>query len=288
MGWCSYYPRVVSPRSTDYDYACSSPQYHAQIDNMAKLSPQYFDERQYAKSGIASYELVYGRNFISPGGKQTSAKFLKLLGLRSGMKVLDIGCGLGGCAFQMATDYGVDVEGVDISHNMIEIGNQRCKQQGLEDKVKLYHGDCLEREYGTTYDVIHSRDVFLHIHEKPRLFSVIRNALVPGGLLAFTDYCRSKGPLSAEFDTYVRQREYCLRTVEEYQDLIKQAGFIDVKAQDKSDYFLEIHKQELERLTNQNLNTEKMASLIRGWRDKILRIEKGEQRWGWFLARNPG
>jgi phosphoethanolamine N-methyltransferase len=255
---------------------------------MTKFSSQYFDEQQYAQSGIANYELVYGRNFISPGGKETSAEFLRLLGLRSGIKVLDIGCGIGGCVFQIAADYGAYVDGVDISHNMIEIGSQRCKEQGLEDKVKLYQGDCLEREYGTTYDVVHSRDVFLHIHEKPRIFSIIRNVLAPGGLLAFTDYCRGEGPLSTKFDTYIRQREYCLHTVDEYRDLIERAGFVDVKAEDKTGYFLEINRRELNRLAARNLNTEEVDDLMRGWRAKILRIQDGEQRWGWFLARNPG
>ena len=255
---------------------------------MAKLSSQYFDQQQYAKSGIADYELVYGRNFISPGGKETSAEFLRLLGLRSSMKVLDIGCGLGGCAFQIATDYGAFVDGIDISHNMIEIGCRRCEEQGLENKVKLYQGDCLEREYDTDYDVVHSRDVFLHIHAKPKLFSIIRNVLVPGGLLAFTDYCRDQAPLSPEFDVYVRQRKYCLHTIDEYRDLIVQAGFVDVKAEDKTEYFLEINKRELERLTVRDSNTEEVDNLTRGWRAKIQRIQNGEQRWGWFLARNPG
>ena len=254
---------------------------------MTRFSSQCFDEQQYAKSGIASYELAYGRNFISPGGKETSAEFLKLLGLQSDMKVLDIGCGIGGCAFQIAADYGANVDGVDISHNMIEIGSQRCEEQGLEDKVKLYQGDCLEREYGTTYDVVHSRDVFLHIHDKSRLFSIIRNILAPGGLLAFTDYCCGQGPPSVEFDTYVRQREYCLHTVDEYRDLIEWAGFVNVKAEDKTGYFLEIHKRELDHLAARNLNPKEVDDLMRGWRAKIRRIEDGEQRWGWFLARNP-
>jgi phosphoethanolamine N-methyltransferase len=255
---------------------------------MARLSSQYFDKRQYAKAGIAGYELVYGRNFISPGGKETSTEFLKLLGLRSGMKVLDIGCGIGGCAFQIAVDYEAFVDGVDISHNMIEIGNQRLMEQGLENKVKLYQGDCLEREYATAYDVVHSRDVFLHIHDKPRLFSVIKDVVRPGGLLAFTDYCRGEGPLSTEFDTYVRERKYCLHTVAQYRDLIERAGFVEIKAEDKTGYFLQIHKRELERLAARNPNTEDVDDLLRGWRAKIRRIGNGEQRWGWFLARNPG
>lgn len=255
---------------------------------MTKFSAEYFDKQQYTKSGIASYELVYGRNFISPGGKATSAEFLKLLGLCPGMSVLDIGCGLGGCAFQIAADYGAYVDGIDISQNMIEIGNQRCQELALEDKVQLYQGDCLDKAYNKHYDAIHSRDVFLHIHAKPKLLSTLRSAMAPAGLLAFTDYCRDRAPLSPEFDAYIRQRQYCLHTIDEYQDLILQAGFVDVEIADKTDYFLEINQQELHRLTVDSPNTNEVDRLMHGWRAKIGRIANGEQRWGWFFARNPG
>ena len=56
------------------------------------------------------------------------------------MRVLDIGCGVGGCAFQMARDHGVTVDGIDISRNMIEIGRERCAEAGLDDSVSLRHG----------------------------------------------------------------------------------------------------------------------------------------------------
>ena len=38
------------------------------------------------------------------------------------MKVLDIGCGTRGSAFYMAEKYGVQVLGVDLSQNMLDIG----------------------------------------------------------------------------------------------------------------------------------------------------------------------
>ncbi len=43
--------------------------------------------------------------------------------LQPGQKVLDVGCGIGGSAFFMAKNFGVDVYGMDLSTNMIEIAN---------------------------------------------------------------------------------------------------------------------------------------------------------------------
>ena len=44
------------------------------------------------------------------------------------MKVLDIGCGTGGSAFYMANRYGVEVLGLDLSQNMLDIANEHKKK----------------------------------------------------------------------------------------------------------------------------------------------------------------
>jgi 2-polyprenyl-3-methyl-5-hydroxy-6-metoxy-1,4-benzoquinol methylase len=41
---------------------------------------------------------VFGRGFISPGGAALSAQLLQELGLAPGLRVLDVGCGIGGAA----------------------------------------------------------------------------------------------------------------------------------------------------------------------------------------------
>ena len=50
------------------------------------------------------------------------------------MKVLDIGCGTGGSAFYMAKHYGVEVLGVDLSQNMLDIANEH-KQKLFDENV---------------------------------------------------------------------------------------------------------------------------------------------------------
>jgi phosphoethanolamine N-methyltransferase len=255
---------------------------------MPELTPEHFDGTQYTKSEIAKYEAIYGRNFISPGGERTSAEFIARLGLERGMRVLDVGCGIGGCAFQMAAEYGADVDGIDISRNMIEIGRERCAQEGLDGHVRLLHGDILEMEPGARYHAVHGRDVFLHIHDKDRLFSCVRRLLLPEGLMAFTDYCRGEGPSDGEFDAYVEQRHYCLHTLAEYERLLRKAGFVEVRAEDRTRQFVEIHRREIEDLPRAALDADDADDLIEGWTAKIRRARSGIQCWGWFEARRAG
>ena len=86
------------------------------------------------------------------------------------MNVLDIGCGLGVPAFRITGKSGVFVHGIDLSTNMIRIAKKRLKEEDLNNLVKLAYGNCLELKIESTYDVVHSRDGFLHIKNKSRLF----------------------------------------------------------------------------------------------------------------------
>ena len=62
--------------------------------------------------------------------------FVNKLKLTPGMKVLDIGCGTGGSAFYMAKHYGVEVLGVDLSQNMLDIANEH-RQKLFDEKVSF-------------------------------------------------------------------------------------------------------------------------------------------------------
>lgn len=252
---------------------------------LAVEEQHFLDTGQYERSQIAQYEAIYGYNFVSTGGEASTRAILQRLTLRPTMLVLDIGCGLGGAAFVMAREYGVTVHGLDLSHNMISLAQERCREAGLADKVRLFRGNCLDFAYPTTYDVVHSRDAFLHIVEKERLLSRIWQQLNPQGVLVFTDYCRGESEPTPEFVRYIEQRQYHLRTPKAYGLLLEESGFVDVQALDQTDWFIQILEDELARLDNQALAPETVEALTRSWRSKIARAKQGQQRWGLFIAR---
>ena len=243
------------------------------------------DSGQYSRLAIEKYEAVYGHNFISPGGLTTAQEFCAMLDLRPALKVLDIGCGIGGSAFHMAEQYGVQVHGLDLSTNMLAIARERCLALGLTDQVTFTQGDILAYAGVAAYDRIYSRDVFLHIHAKARLFAVIQQALAPDGLLLFTDYCCGEGEKSPEFAAYIQQRNYALCTVAEYCQLLAQAGFEVLRAEDRTAHFIQILEVEMKNLPTDRFDAQTLGELRRAWQDKIFRAQQGEQRWGLFIAR---
>jgi len=243
------------------------------------------DTNQYAPEEIRKYEAVYGRHFVSPGGEACARECVARLALAPGDKVLDVGSGLGGSAFLMAREYGARVHGIDLSADMVELAQAKCREEKLDGSVRFSRGDCLDLTDAKKYQAIYSRDVILHIEDKLRLFEILRTALVPGGRLLFTDYCRAEGKPSDEFAAYVVERGYCLSTRAGYDECLRKAGFVDVVSEDWTARFIDIHRQELGQLEAAGLPAKDETDMRQGWLKKIARAERGEQRWGLFTAR---
>src|ERR1051325_6859337 len=76
------------------------------------------------------------------------------LGIRPGLKVLDVGCGDGTTAIPEAKR-GADVLGVDIASNLVEAGNRRASEMGLGN-CRFQEGDAcnLEALPDQTYDLV--------------------------------------------------------------------------------------------------------------------------------------
>lgn len=255
------------------------------MDSSNKINQSFLDSSQYQIDTILGYEQIYGEDFVSPGGYDLAVELLSRFELEAGARVLDVGCGLGGSAFVMARELGLQVDGIDLSKNMLSIANQKLAINGLSNKVNLFWGDCLELSADNTYDAIYSRDVFLHIHDKGRLFNVLHNLLRADGQLLFSDYCAGAKPWSNEFSDYVEARGYDLHTVDDYADLISAAGFEQVVSEDATPRFAEILQTEKQRIKHLDIEPVQRGKLEQSWHQKQLRAQAGEQCWGIFSAR---
>ena len=70
-------------------------------------------ENEYYDNMITMLELIWGEGYMAPGGAGNVARMLSGIDVR-GKKILDIGCGIGGPAFEMARTYGAHVTGIDL------------------------------------------------------------------------------------------------------------------------------------------------------------------------------
>lgn len=247
-----------------------------------QMSSEFLDTQQYTEASINDYASVWGEGFVSPGGADKARQLTSALELKPGDRVLDVCCGLGGSAFLMAKEFGLRVDGIDLSANMVKQAQALCKAKSLENEVHIWLGDCLEIQATGAYDAIYSRDAFLHVADKTRLFAVLLRALQPGGRLLLTDYACGPRPWSDAFTRYVADRGYTLHTVDEYVDLALAAGFTAVKGEDLTEEFISTLRSDLARIAEQGRD-----DLRQAWEGKLNRAQAGEQRWCMLTALKP-
>jgi phosphoethanolamine N-methyltransferase len=255
----------------------------------------YDNNGQYSRTGILRYEKIFGDGYVSTGGPETTAYLCAKLGaaLRPGVRVLDVGSGIGGAAFHLAKAYGAVVTGVDLSEEMVAIALERTREAGVGDAVNFLLADVLTAPFPEKFDVIWSRDALMHIPDKPRLFARLYDLLVPGGHLVITDYARGTGAGSAEFQAYVASTGYHLTDPASYGKLLEDAGFVDVVVEDATDKFVAILRAEPDRLTANRaeflaaFGEKDLNYLVDRWAMKVGFCNAGEMKWGIYKATRP-
>ncbi|MDI9914136.1 cyclopropane-fatty-acyl-phospholipid synthase family protein [Rhodococcus sp. IEGM 1379] len=125
--------------------------------------------------GNAFYELFLGSSMVySCGYWPTETQTLedaqrgkldlicRKLGLKPGMRVLDVGCGWGSMALHAAQNYGVDVVGVSLSREQVEYAKGRVSDAGLTDRIEIRVQDYRDVDDGQ-YDAISSIGMSEHV-----------------------------------------------------------------------------------------------------------------------------
>ena len=86
---------------------------------------------------------------------------IEKLQIKENMAVLDIGCGWGGMALQIAKDTGANVKGITLSKNQFATAQRRAQEEGLNEKVTFALQDY--RDEKNNYDRIVSVGMFEHV-----------------------------------------------------------------------------------------------------------------------------
>jgi ubiquinone/menaquinone biosynthesis C-methylase UbiE len=105
-------------------------------------------------------------------------------GIRSGMRVLDLGCGAGDAAFVAAGLVGPDgsVVGVDQSPQAVARARLRAEHRGLA-QVRFVEGDIHDPAPGGPFDAIVERLALMYVPHPAAVLRRQATVLRPGGLV---------------------------------------------------------------------------------------------------------
>lgn len=161
------------------------------------------------------------------GGKDTTLRLARMAELRPGLRVLDVGGGLGGPARTLAVEFGCHVTVVDLTETYVEAGRMLTERLGLGDRVQLQVGDALDLAFDAgSFDVVWTQNSGMNIADKERLYRGFHRVLRPGGTLAFQE--PMAGPIQPLIFPMMWAEDASssfLRTPDEMRAVIESAGF---------------------------------------------------------------
>ena len=115
-------------------------------------------------------------------------------GFGPGMSVLDVGCGSGGPALTMATQWEVHVTGVDLVPGHIERAREQAAARGLDDRTAFLEADVSDLPFpDASFDRVYAIESAYHAPDKARFYAECARVLRPGGSFLGTDWLQGDG-----------------------------------------------------------------------------------------------
>lgn len=246
-------------------------------------------EQEYDDDMIALLEAVWGGGFMSPGGPAEVDRILAGLNL-SGLRVLDIGCGIGGADVHIAAAHSPEmIIGIDIEADLIERCEALAARHGVTsatDFRQVAPGPLPVAD--ASLDVVFSKDSIIHIVDKRALCSDVHRALKPGGWFAASDWLAGyEATPSPEMRDYIIAEglDFGLASAATYQEALRAAGFVDITITDRNAWYREEARRERENLSGalydglaSNVGREFLEHEIDVWNKMIVALDQGQLR----------
>jgi cyclopropane-fatty-acyl-phospholipid synthase len=158
-----------SKENISFHYDLSNEFYQLWLDPSMTYSSAYYDSDE--KSLYEAQQEKY-------------KKLVDKLQIADGDEILEIGCGWGGMAMYMASNFNVKVTGVTISQEQFDYATKKVAEAGLSDKVEILFKDY--RNLKGKFDKIVSIEMIEAVGHKfyKSYFEKIHEVLKPNGIVA--------------------------------------------------------------------------------------------------------
>ena len=170
------------------------------------------------------WELIMGEQ-IHIGGFKSSMSLAERAGIGKGMKCVDFCC-CNGAGMRFLTRFrGVAyMRGVDATTTVVELGRQRCKDEGLSDNIEFTLADvCSSGLPSSSADFVWGEDAWCYVEDKVKLIAEAARIVKPTGIIAFTDWVEGAAGLdSQEADRFMKFMKFPnIQDISGYNSLLK-------------------------------------------------------------------
>ncbi|ODV95841.1 hypothetical protein PACTADRAFT_49286 [Pachysolen tannophilus NRRL Y-2460] len=135
----------------------------------------------------------FSRYYKGEPFRQASARHEHFLaakmGITENMKVLDVGCGVGGPAREICRFTDCSIIGLNNNDYQIERANYYSKQYKLDDKLSFVKGDFMQMDFEpNSFDAVYAIEATVHAPVLEGVYGEIYKVLKPGGVFGVYEW----------------------------------------------------------------------------------------------------
>ncbi|HEV1991711.1 MAG TPA: methyltransferase domain-containing protein [Candidatus Dormibacteraeota bacterium] len=174
---------------------------------------------------------LLGKHVIHPGGRRATEELLGYAALAPGQHVLDIGCGVGTTAIEMATRFEATVTAADISRDMRDRAIANARRAGVTHRLSVEAADICNLPYEDgRFDRVVAEAVTMFV-DRDRAIAELVRVCRPGGLVLATEFHWRRPPTPEARHAFLG--EVCpgmlFDTVEDWLVRYRSAGLVDLQ-----------------------------------------------------------
>jgi ubiquinone/menaquinone biosynthesis C-methylase UbiE len=184
------------------------------------------------------------------GGAQATEDLGGSMDLRPEMRLLDIGCGLGGPARFFAGDRGCRVTGIDLTPEFVAAAEHLTHLVGMDGVVDFRLASATSLPFEpATFDGAYMIHVGMNIPDKAAVFQEARRVLKPGAVFAVFDVMRmSDAPIRYPVPWASSEATSFVETPAAYRAALESAGFRVTAERERGSFAIEQTERSIARM----------------------------------------
>lgn len=185
------------------------------------------------------------------GGREATQALADFMQLRSGMHLLDVGCGIGGPARYFA-GRGCQVTGVDLTEEFVLVAASLTRMVKLDQQVQFRQASGLELPFAAdTFDGAYEIHVGMNIADKAGVFREVARVLKPGARFSIYDLMRANDSTLAFPLPWAQTPETSfVASVDDYRRDLEAAGFRIDHLRDRRQFGIEFMQRTMSRASS--------------------------------------
>lgn len=199
------------------------------------------------------------------GGLEATQELARQMELRPGLRLLDVGSGIGGPARYFAGEHGCRVTGIDLTEEFVRVAGSLTRLTKLDGLAEFRQGSALEMPFERgTFDGAYMIHVGMNVADKAGVFREVRRVVKAGGLFTIFDIMRTGEGRTKDRQTWDgRAAEAAIRypvpwalseeasfvgTREEYREALQKTGFEVVRERGRAAFGIEFTERVMARM----------------------------------------